>query len=199
MQLDTGLQKSPTTLGRGDEAHVLAVGLVGGAQTEVCGHDPHPILGHVTHRQLGHGQGFGVEHVQHIRLVLGCVGAPGNAAHPVGVGDHPGVVASGNRVEPQGPGPVQQPVKLEVTVALDARIGGATGGVVGHVRTDHMGGELVGHVEHVVVDVELLGDASGVVNVGHRAAATVAVATPQPQGHPHHVVTSGHQQRRRHR
>ena len=61
--------------------------------------------------------------------------------------------------------------------------------VGGDVGLDHVGVEVVAEVEHEVVDAELLGDAAGVVDVGHRAAAGVAVAAPQLHRHADDVVT----------
>ena len=58
-----------------------------------------------------------------------------------------------------------------------------------HVRIDDVAVEVVGEVEHEVVDVELLGDTAGIVDVGHRAAAGVAVAAPQPHRDADDVVT----------
>ncbi len=75
-----------------------------------------------------------------------------------------------------------------VPVALDAGVGRSTGGVVGHVRCDHRVFEGVGEVEDMVVDAELLGHASSVIDVGHRAAPAVGGAAPELQGGPDHVV-----------
>src|SRR5690606_30652215 len=49
--------------------------------------------------------------------------------------------------------------------------------------------EVVAEVEHEVVDVELLRDAARVVDVGHRAAAAVALASPQLERDTHDLVT----------
>ena len=62
-----------------------------------------------------------------------------------------------------------------------------------HVRVDDVLVEVVGEVEHQVVDAQLLRHAAGVVDVGHRAAAGVAVAAPQPHGDAHHLVAVAQQ------
>jgi hypothetical protein len=98
-------------------------------------------------------------------------------------------------------GPLDEPVELEVPVALDARVGRATLGVAGHVGVDHVGLEFGNEVEDVVDQTELVGNPSGIVDVGHRAAARVGLAAPQFEGGPDHVggaVGLGHQ-RCRHR
>ena len=119
------------------------------------------------------------EHVQHVRLVLRAVGATRDTARAVGPQHDARVVAGGDRVDAERGGPSQQPIELEVPVALDARVGRAARGVVGDVGRDDLRVEVVAEVEHVVVDAELVGDASGVVDVGDRAAAGVALAAPQ--------------------
>jgi hypothetical protein len=69
----------------------------------------------------------------------------------------------------------------------------------GHVGGDHRGVEIVGEVEDVMGDADLVGHPPGVVDVGDRAAARVRVTTPQLQGGPHDVMPGVGQQRRRHR
>src|SRR5262249_11572471 len=67
------------------------------------------------------------------------------------------------------------------------------------VRVDDVLGEVVAEVEHVEGDVELLGDAARVIDVGHRAAATVALTAPQLHGHAADVVAGFQQPRGRDR
>ena len=71
--------------------------------------------------------------------------------------------------------------------------------MVGHVRADDARVEVVGEVEDVVHDAELLGDPAGVLDVAHRAAARVTRAAPELHGGAHDVVTLLQQQRGRDR
>ena len=94
-----------------------------------------------------------------------------------------GVVAGGDGVEAeQRRARAQEAIELEVAVALDARVRGEPGGVVGDVGPDHVGGEVVAEVEDEVLDAELVGDPAGVVDVAHRAAPRVGVAAPELEG-----------------
>jgi hypothetical protein len=182
----------------GDEAHVLALGLVGGAQVEVGRDAPHLGLGHRPERQEQPVEQLRAEHVEDVGLVLGGIRPPPETGAGGG-GDDPGVMAGGHRGEPQGIGPAQQPVELEVTVALDAGVGCATHRMVGHVGPHHVVLEVVAEVEHVVLDPEPVGDPAGVVDVAHGAAPGVARATPQLHGDPDHLVALLAQQGGRHR
>ena len=192
-------QEGPAPGSGGDEAHVLAVGLGRGHQPPGPGLGSDLVLGGLPHRQQQAGQHRRAEHVQHVGLVLGPVGPPGQP-RPLEGGHHPGVVAGGDLIEAQGVGPAQEPVELHVPVALDAGVGGPARGVVGHVRVHHVALEVVAEVEHMVLDAEPVGHPPGVVHVGHRAAAGVAGAAPQLHGHPHHLAAgveeAGHSHRR---
>ena len=162
----------------GDEAHVLAVGLGGGAEPQLERQRPDLVLGHVAEREQRARQRRAGHGVQHVALVLGTVRSTGDPVPAVAF-DTAGVMAGRDEVEPQRVGPAQQLVELEVTVALDTRVRGQSGDVVGDVGLDNELLEVVTEVEHVVVDTQLLGDATGIVDVGDRATARVALAAPQ--------------------
>jgi hypothetical protein len=59
--------------------------------------------------------------------------------------------------------------------------------------------EVVAEVERVVVDAQLVGHPTGVVDVADRAAARVALAAPELEGDAHHLVALVAQQGGRHR
>jgi hypothetical protein len=63
------------------------------------------------------------------------------------------------------------------------------------VRGDDAGLEVGREVEDEVIDVELLGDPAGVVDVGDAAAPGVALAAPQAHRHADDVVSVALQQR----
>jgi hypothetical protein len=101
-----------------------------------------------------------------------------------------GVVTGGQRVEAEPPGPLEEGPELDVPVALDTRVGCPPGGVLADVGLDHGVVEIVGEVEDMVGDPDLIGHPPGVVDVGHRTAAGVRVPAPQLQGGPDHLVTA---------
>ena len=171
-----------------DEADVLAVGLGRGAQSEVGGQGTDRRLRHLPHGEHGPGELVLAEHGQHVGLVLGRVRPPQQPPGTVGIPFDPGVVARGHGVEPEVRRPVQEAVELEVSVALDAGIGRPSLDVAGDVGVDDVGLELGAEVEDVVDDAQLVGDPSGVVDVGHRAAARVGVTSPQLEGGAHHAA-----------
>ena len=89
------------------------------------------------------------------------------------------VVTGGDVVEPQRIGAAQETVELEVTVALDARVRCLAGLVRSDIGVDHVAGEVVTEVEDVMGDAQVIGDPTGVVDVGHRTTTAVALAAPQ--------------------
>ena len=72
-------------------------------------------------------------------------------------------------------------------------------GVIGDVRIDDVAFELLGEVEDVVGDPELLGDPPGVLDVGYRAAASVGWPTPELHGGSDHLLAGVDQECSRHR
>ena len=198
VQLHPPGQEALTALGAADEAHVLAVGLARRAQAEAAGVGPHLVLGHVPHREQHPGQRVLPEHGQHVGLVLGRVGAPTELA----CGwcrwcADTGVVAGGQPVEAQPVGPVQQAVELHGAVALDARVRRPPPRMLPHVGRHDVAVELLGQVEDVVGDAELLGHPAGVLDVGHRAAARVRGPAPQLERGADDLMALLHQERGR--
>ena len=145
------------------------------------------------------GELVGLEDGQHVRLVLGGVGPPTELGRTARAGRAARVMARGEGVEAHRVGPLVQPAPLDAAVALDARVRRAARGVARDVGLHDPGVELLGEVEHVVRQVELRGDPTGVLDVGHRAAAGVAGATPELQCHAGDVVPLVAQQRGRDR
>ena len=76
-----------------------------------------------------------------------------------------------------------------MTIALDARIRRAAGAMRIDVRVHYMCREVVGEVEHQVVDAQLLGYTTGIVHIADRTATGVALASPQTHGDTHDFVT----------
>ena len=105
-------------------------------------------------------------------------------------------MTGGDRVEAEQVGALGEAGELHRPVALDARVRRDAAGVRVDVRGDDVLVEVVTEVEHEVVDAELLGDPPRVVDVGHRAAAGVAVAAPQLHRDADHLVARLLQQQR---
>jgi hypothetical protein len=89
------------------------------------------------------------------------------------------VVTSCDSIKTQNDAALVQTVKFQVTVAFDTRVWRDTNGVVVDVRLNHIAVKIFGEVKDQVIDAQLLGDSTRVVNVAHAAATRVAVAAPQ--------------------
>ena len=145
-------------------------------------------LGQLADREERAGQLVLAEHGQHVGLVLRRVRAPAQpeapgspsrtrrAWWPVATASKPSVAAA-----------IEQPVELEMPVALDARVGRPPVGVAAHVGVDHVPLELGREVEDVVDDPELVGNPAGVLDVGDRAAPRVGRPAPQLEGGADHA------------
>ncbi len=142
-----------------------------------------------------------------VGLVLGAVG---------GAGEHPavaglievvaGVVAGGDALGADLAGGEQKLVELEVIVAERTGDGRSAGEVVGDEGADDLVLEAVLGVDEVVGDVEVLGDAAGVVDVvdgaaaaldgfGHAGTAGEAALVPELEGEADDGVSLGVEQR----
>ena len=177
-----------------DEAHVLAVGLGSGAQAEARGVGAHIRLGHLPNGKQRAGQLVLVDHVHDVALILRAVEPPLELVARGGRG-HACMVSRGHGVEAEQVGAFAQPRELHVPVALDARIGRDAYGVGLHVRRHHVLLEVLAEVEHEMVDAQLLGDTSRVVDVADAAAPGVTLSTPQAHRDAHHVMALFHEQR----
>ncbi len=140
-----------------------------------------------------------VEHVDDVALILGRVGPPFEGVTAGGRATDVGVMAGGHRIETEEIGTLGETSELHRPVALDARVRRDTACVGIDVGGDDVLVEVVAEVEHQVIDPELLGDATGIVDIGHRAAPGVTVATPQLHRHANHLVARLLEQERRDR
>ncbi len=200
VQLDPPGQEPLAALGAADEAHVLAVGLARRAQPETVGVGPHLVLGHVAHGEDHPGQTRPAR-ASTARRTGPCRGRHRGAAarrRASAVAADAGVVARGQAVEAEPVGPVQQPIELHGAVALNARIRRPPRRVLPHIGRHDVAVELLGQVEDVVGDAELLGHPAGVLDVGDRAAARIGRPAPQLERGADHLVALLHQERRRH-
>ena len=185
---DALAEEGPGVAG-GNEADVVAVGLVGDRQPPAGGLVADRRLGGVAHRERRMRQLGGSQDSQHVGLVLVAVD---RAAQPAL--RQPGIVAGCHRVEPQRQRPRGQRGELDPLVAAHAGVRGLAAGVGGHEVVDHVGFESVGEIPDVEGDSEDIGDAAGVTGVLTRAAAARpgaqrARCVRQRQVHAHHFVT----------
>jgi hypothetical protein len=98
-------------------------------------------------------------------------------------------MTGGDGIETQQIGAFAESIELQMPITFDARVGCQTLTVGLHIWIDHVGVELVGEVEHEMVDVELLCDAARIVDIGDRTAAGVALASPQAHRDAYDVMT----------
>ena len=177
-----------TTSRLADEAHILTVGLGGGTQAEFAGSLAHLRLREMTYGKQRVGKLTLIQHVHHIALVLGGIRPAHDSPHTGWLSLDARMVARGNGIEAEQARALRQTVELEMTIALDARIGGGSRAMGIDVRINYVGGEIVGEVEYQVVDSQLLRHTTGIVHITHRTTAGVALATPQSHGDSHHFV-----------
>jgi len=144
-------------------------------------------LGESADRQHGARQRVLIEHVDHVALILGGIGPAQETPRTVDLLDA-GVMSGGHGVEAENVSALEESIELEMTVALDARIGCDPAGVIGDVRVDDVTMEIVGEVEDQMIDSELLGHAPRVVDIAHAAASGVTLTTPQAHGDTHDLM-----------
>jgi hypothetical protein len=123
-----------------------------------------------------------VEHVQDVTLILWPISTAFKSRSTIVVVPNSSVVTRCNGIEAELISAIHQSIELQMSVAFDARVRCQTHPVRIDVRVDDVLCEVVGEVEHDVIDTELLRHTSGIVNIRHAAASSVALATPQPQG-----------------
>ena len=129
---------------------------------------------HLAEREEGAGELVLRQAEEEVGLVLGLVlGAGEDPAAAGRVEVVAGVVAGGDAVGADLAGGGEELVELEVVVAEGAGDGRAAGEVLADEGLDDLGLEALLLVDEVVGEVELLGDAAGVVDVVDGAAAAL--------------------------
>jgi len=148
----------------------------------------HLALGHGTDRQQQRRQlrlGQVPEHVALILLVVG----PAHQEVGAVARTNLRVMTGRDGVETEPPGAFEEQVELDVAIALDTGVRRLSRGVSVNEGRDDVAFELLGVVEHVVIDAKYLGHATRVVDVGDRTAARVRHAAPELQRGAHDLVT----------
>ncbi len=166
----------PRGVAVGDEADVVAVGLPGDEEAALGGLLADPRLLGVAEGEERAGELVGVEHAEHVALVLGRVDRPVQLAAAVGGLDDLGVVPGGDGVEAERHGLVEQGGELDLLVAAQARVGGAAGGILTREVLDDVAREAGRHVPHVERDAEHVGHPARVTGVLDGAAAARRLA-----------------------
>ena len=133
-----------------------------------------------------------VQHVEHVRLVLGAIDGHPEAMDAVVVLDAR-VMAGDEHVAVELCRAIEQRSEPHFAIAFDARIRRESVEVTLCERVDDRLGELVHVVEHVVRDVELSGHPPGIFGVRQCAATRYrhgpVLTLPLLEGHADHVVT----------
>ena len=190
---DAGTQESAGVTG-GDEADVVRVGLGGQGETTRGRLSAHlGLRRRRTEREHGVGELLGGENTEHVGLVLCPGGGAVQFAAAVIRGHDRRVVAGRDRVEAERERLLEQGRELDALVAAHARVGGATGGVLGHEVIDHVGLEALGEVPYVVRNADDVGRALGIHRILDGAApagtgAQRAGVAAEGEVHPDDVV-----------
>ena len=159
----------------GDEADVLAVGLVGDGEAEFVRERAHLRLRQAAEREAQHRELLARRREEEIALVaLGIGGAVERpAALPVVVGDD--IVAGRQHVGAEVLGGLEQIGELHVLVAGDAGDRRLAGDIGAGERLDHLFAKARLVIEHVMGNAEPRGDVARVVDVLPGAAGAFAV------------------------
>jgi hypothetical protein len=179
------LGKKPARVAVRDEADVVRVRLVGHGQPAPLGLGAHRGLGRTAEREDRVRQLPGVEHAEHVRLVLGRIdramqlaASPTTTATvvaaPAGPVHDPRVVPGTHRVEAERERLVQHRLELDLLVAAQARIRRAPGRVLADEVVDHVRVETLGQIPDVERDADHVGRAPRVPRVLGSAAAAGA-------------------------
>jgi len=188
MERDALAEERLATTRRRNEAHVLTVGFRRRAQAELSCERTNFGLGHVANGKEGALEFTTGQHVHHVRLILCRVTTTVHAHLALGVGHEPCVMSGNHGIEAEGIGALGEARELQAAVAFDARVGCDASGVRVHVRVDDLFLKVIGEVEDEMVDVELLRDTTGIIDVGHRTTTGIAFAAPQSHRHPDDVM-----------
>ena len=129
-----------------------------------------------------------IEHVHYITLVFGIVGAARKTKCALVVFFNARMMPSCHCIEAKQPSALAQPIELKMAVAFDARVWSQAVHMCLHVWVDHVLVEVVGKVEHQMIDTKLLRNTARIVNIGNRATTRVAFAAPQAHGYSNHFV-----------
>ena len=111
------------------------------------------------------------------------------AKDPVVIARHLCMMTSRHGIKTQDSRSLAQTIKLQMSVALDARVWRNAVNMGLHVWCDDMFVEVVRKIKHQVIDTELLCHSTSVVYIGDRTTPSVALATPQTHRHTHNFVT----------
>src|SRR3989442_10768204 len=160
----------------GDEADLLALGLLGRDEPEGPGLVPHLGLGQCADGKAGRAELRRAERPQEIGLILAGVCAPPEEKAPgTRVARDARVVARGHRGRVPRARPTQERAELDLAIADCARHRRAPGLVLAGEVFDDRALELFRAVEEVVGDTEPPRDLTGIVDRGGRAAAAEAL------------------------
>ena len=177
------LLQEPDVVAVGDEADVLAVGLVRHRQPRLPRLLPDGVLVELPHRQQQMGQLELGELIEHIALVLPSVAAPQQppAARRLVV-VHTGIVPRGQIVVAQLQRPVQQRAELQLPVAVDAGVGRPARAVFIHEFLHDAAGEPLRFVQQMELHAQPLCHGTGILGVPGRKAVHLRITVQAEHG-----------------
>ena len=94
----------------------------------------------------------------------------------------------GNGVKSERVGSLQQSIKLDVAVALYARVRSKPSLMMSHIRGDNFFVELFAEVEHMMLYTKVVADTAGIVHIRYRTATRVGCSAPELHRHAYHLV-----------
>ena len=159
----------------GDEADILAIGLVGVGEAGVVRHLTDLRLGIVAHGHEGAGELILAHTEENVGLVLVRVGAATQRPCAGTIGFDAGVMTSGDMRRVQHPRALSEETELDLVVAGDTRVGSAPVFVLPLEVVNHEGPELALDVEHIVGDAQGAAYGTSVLDVVDGAAAAIVL------------------------
>jgi len=176
----------------GNEADFLAVFLVVGFEAHLFRNRPDFRLGQAAKGEDGAGQLLLPQAEEEIGLVLAFINGAQESGTAFSLMFDAGVMAGGDVGRAERAGLGQEIAKLELFVAHDTRVGGASGAVfAGEVIDDHFL-KLIRLVDDIVGNAERVGDAT---RIGHGLGAAAfilsardAILGPDLHGDADHIV-----------
>ena len=154
----------------GDKANIGGVRLVGHGKAPALGLLAHLVFGgHGSEREQAVAKVVLAEYAQHIGLILAGVRSPVQPDAAVRGGLETGVVASGDRVEALRDPATQQSPELDLPVAPQAGVGGASGRIGSREIVQDTVFETIPQIPPHQPDTHGVSDGPGIARLGDRA------------------------------
>ena len=165
----------------------LGIGLVSHGKIGFLRNPAHFFFGIFSQGHEGSCKLLLCELIEHVGLVFGCIVGFFDGISAVFQLQDMGIVARGYIVRPHDFCGVEHSLPLQISVALDAGIGGLASQITLHKGVNDFLGKLCKAVEWIKADSQCVGDSARVINLTAPALTSV-VGSPGAQGHPAHFI-----------